>query len=41
MEDYGISPPQGERREAAARKRRHQEEEAYEEGVRRGVLGGA
>ena len=23
MEDYGITPPRGERREAAARKRRH------------------
>ena len=41
MEDYGITPPEGERQEAAARKRCHQEEEAYKEGVRRGVLGGA
>ena len=41
MENYGITPPRGERREAAARGRQHQEEEAYMEGVRRGHLGAA
>ena len=41
MEDYGITPARGERRESAARKRPHQEEEAYMEGVRRGHLGAA
>ena len=39
MEDYGITPTQGEQREAVARRRRHQEEDAYMEGVRRGHLG--
>ena len=32
MEDYGITPPQGERRKAVAWRRRHQEEEAHMEG---------
>ena len=39
MEEYGITPPRGERRDAAARRRRIQQEEAYMEGVRRGYLG--
>ena len=41
MEDFGISPPQGGRGEAASWSHRHCEEEEYMEGVRRGVLGGA
>ena len=41
MEDYGITPARGERREAVAWRRRHQEEEAHMEGVRRGHLGAA
>ena len=38
MEDFGITPPRGERRGAASRSRRYrEEEEQYMEGVRRGV----
>ena len=41
MEDFGITPPRGERQEAAAWKRRHGREELYMESARRGVLCGA
>ena len=35
LEEFGISPPRGVRREAAERGRRRRDEEAYMEGVRR------
>ena len=41
LEDFGISPPRGVRREAAERSRRRRDEEAYMEGVRREHLGSA
>ena len=41
LEEFGITPLRGARREAAERIRRHRDEEAYMEGVRRGHLGSA
>ena len=41
LEEFGITPPRGVRREAAERSRRRREEEAYMEGVRREHLGSA
>ena len=41
LEEFGISPPRGVRREAAERSRRRRDEEAYMEGVRREHLGSA
>ena len=39
LEEFGITPPRGVRREAAERRRRRRDEEAYMEGVRRELLG--
>ena len=39
LEEFGITPPRGVRREAAERSRRRPDEEAYMEGVRREHLG--
>ena len=41
LEEFGITPPCGVRREAAERSRRRHDEEAYMEGVRREHLGSA
>ena len=41
LEEFGITPPRGVRREAAERSRRRRDEEAYIEGVRREHLGSA
>ena len=41
LEEFGISPPRGVRREAAERSCRRRDEEAYMEGVRREHLGSA
>ena len=41
LEEFGISPPRGVRREAAECGRRRRDEEAYMEGVRRKHLGSA
>ena len=41
LEDFGITPPRGVRREAAERSRRRCDEEVYMEGVRRDHLGSA
>ena len=41
MEDFGITPPRGQRREAASRSCWHREEEDCMDTVRLGVLGGA
>ena len=41
LEEFGISPPRGVRREAAERSRQRRDEEAYMEGVRREHLGSA
>ena len=41
LEEFGITPPRGVRREAAERSRRRRGEEAYMEGVRREHLGSA
>ena len=41
LEEFGITPPRGVRREAAERSRRRREEVAYMEGVRREHLGSA
>ena len=41
LEDFGITPPRGVRREAAERGRRRRDEEAYMEGVRREHPGSA
>ena len=41
LEEFGITPPCGVRREAAERSRRRRDEEAYMEGVRREHLGSA
>ena len=41
LEEFGITPPRGVRREAAKRSRRRRDEEAYMEGVRREDLGSA
>ena len=41
LEEFGITPPRGVRREAAERSRRCRDEEAYMEGVRREHLGSA
>ena len=41
LEELGITPPPGVRREAAERSRRRRDEEAYMEGVRREHLGSA
>ena len=39
LEEFGITPPRGVRRETAERSRRRRDEEAYMEGVRREHLG--
>ena len=39
LEEFGITPPRGVRREAAERSRWRRDEEAYMEGVRREHLG--
>ena len=39
LEEFGITPPRGVRREAAERSRRRRDEEVYMEGVRREHLG--
>ena len=41
LEEFGITPPRGARREAAERSRWRRDEEAYMEGVRREHLGSA
>ena len=41
LEEFGVTPPRGVRREAAERSRRRHDEEAYMEGVRREHLGSA
>ena len=41
LEEFGITPPRGVRREAAKRSHRRRDEEAYMEGVRREHLGSA
>ena len=41
LEEFGITPPRGVRREAAERSRRRCDEEAYMEGVRREHVGSA
>ena len=41
LEEFGITPPRGVRREAAERSRRRRDDEAYIEGVRREHLGSA
>ena len=41
LEEFGITPPRGVRREATERSRRRRDEEAYMEGVRREDLGSA
>ena len=41
LEEFGITPPRGVRREAAKRSRRRRDEDAYMEGVRREHLGSA
>ena len=41
LEEFGITPPRGVRREAAERSRRRRDEEAYMEGVQREHLGSA
>ena len=41
LEEFGITPPRGARREAAERSRRRRDEEANMEGVRREHLGSA
>ena len=41
LEEFGITPPRGVRREAAERSRRRRDEEAYMEGVRREHFGSA
>ena len=41
LEEFGITPPRGVRREAAERSRRRRDEEVYMEGVRREHLGSA
>ena len=41
LEEFGITPLRGVRREAAERSHRHRDEEAYMEGVRREHLGSA
>ena len=41
LEEFGITPPHGVRREAAERSHRRRDEEAYMEGVRREHLGSA
>ena len=41
LEEFGVTPPRGVRREAAERSRRHRDEEAYMEGVQREHLGSA
>ena len=41
LEEFGITPPCGVRREAAERSRRRRDEEAYMEEVRREHLGSA
>ena len=41
LEEFGITPPRGVRREAAERSRRRRDGEAYMEGVRREHLGSA
>ena len=41
LEEFGITPPRGVRREAAERSRRRRDEEAYMEGLRREHLGSA
>ena len=41
LEEFGITPPRGVRREAAEPSRRRRDEEAYMEGVRREHLGSA
>ena len=41
LEEFGITPRRGVRREAAERSRRRRDEEAYMEGVRREHLGSA
>ena len=41
LEEFGISPPRGVRREAAERSRRRRDEEAYMEGIRPEHLGSA
>ena len=41
LEEFGITPLRGVRREAAERSRRRRDEEAYMEGVRREHLGSA
>ena len=41
LEEFGITPPRGVRRETAERSRRRRDEEAYMEGVRREHLGSA
>ena len=41
LEEFGITPPRGVRREAAEHSRRRRDEEAYMEAVRREHLGSA
>ena len=41
LEEFGITPPRGVRRETAERSRRRRDEEVYMEGVRREHLGSA
>ena len=41
LEEFGITPPRGVRREAAKRSHRRSDEEVYMEGVRREHLGSA
>ena len=41
LEEFGITPPRGVRREAAERSRQRRDEEVYMEGVRREHLGSA
>ena len=41
LEEFGLTPPRGVRREAAERSRRRRDEEAYMEGVQREHLGSA
>ena len=41
MRDLGVTPPQGERQEAASPSRLHPEDEEYMKGLRRAVSGGS
>ena len=40
MQDFGVTAPGGERREATSRRRRHRKVEEYMKSIRRGFLGG-